>query len=219
MRRRLLVGLVGLGAFLLAVLTTGLGGESGPVAALVDALGNDYLVVVILGAPAAVLAAALFVHSRPGDVHRAAVPEPERPAAAPVAGCGFDRLLGDWRVRLPFGGRGRRAAVHHRLREATVRTVQRVEKVSRVEAERMTEAGEWTDDGAVGAFVATADVPRPGLAVEAVGLLRGDPWFGRRVRETVDELLAYDEGVRPGRSAGGRAVGHDASAAGGEGPA
>lgn len=218
MQRRRLLGLFGLGLVLLAVLAAGVGDERGPVAALVAALGNDYLVVVLLGVPAAVLAAALFAVSRPGSVHRAPVPEPERPAGAPVAGSGFDELLGDWRLWLPLSGRGRRAVVHHRLRAATVRTVQRVEKCSREEAERLVERGDWTEEGSVAAFVASEDAPSPGPFVAVGTLLRGDPWFGSRARATVDELVAYDEGVGPGPTVGGR-VGTDAAATGGEGTA
>lgn len=179
--RRLALGTAGL--LLLGVGTTASGEDPvrGAGTALVSTLGNDYLLVVAIGAVAMLVAGSLLVSGRSSALDRAEMPDPEGPMVAEPAGREFDETVHGWRFRLPVVGRRVRDRVRERLREAAVETVV-AEGRPRADAERLVENGSWTTDPAAGAFLASGTPPSS---------VRMRAWFaGRTVPEHCADRVA-----------------------------
>ncbi|QLG29731.1 hypothetical protein HUG10_19185 (plasmid) [Halorarum halophilum] len=193
-RRRVVLGAAGVVLLGLALLGSG----DGPLADLVDAavtaLGNDYLFLVAIAAGGLVVASAMVVSGRSGNLRQARMPDPERPVAVPTPGAGFDDRIGSVRFGLPVVGDSTRESVRERLRTSAVDVTMRSEGCSREEAERMVADGRWTDDPDAAAFLSGSN---PASFPELLGAgLRGETPSQRRARRTAEEIVARAPGAR-----------------------
>lgn len=193
-RRRIVLGAAGVVLLGLALLGSG----DGPLADLVDAavtaLGNDYLFLVAIAAGGLVVASAMVVSGRAGNLEQARMPDPERPVAVPTPGAGFDDQVGSVRFGLPVVGESRRESVRERLRASAVDVTMRSAGCSREEAERMVADGRWTDDPDAAAFLSESDPASVPELLQAG--LRGETPSQRRARRTAEEIVARAPGAR-----------------------
>ncbi|NHN49831.1 hypothetical protein G9464_19880 [Halostella sp. JP-L12] len=197
MRRALRYALAAVGS---AVMAVGLllavdpsMGSGVSVSGVVERLGNDYLLVVPLGALAVLSVLAVLAARTRSGVDQATPPDPEQVPTAPHPGSEVDRLADD--------GLGLRARllsdddeqVRERLRAAAIGTVMRSEGCSREEARDRVDSGEWTDDPAAASFLAGgADLS---LRERVTAALRGKSAFQRGLHRTAAAIA-----VRPGDS-------------------
>ena len=197
MRRLLRYALAAVGSAVMAVgllLTVDPAIGSGvSVSGLVDRLGNDYLLVVPLGALAVLSVLAVLAARARSGVDQATPPDPEQVPTAPHPGSELDRLADDGlglRARL-FSDDGER--VRERLRTAAVRTVMRSDGCSREVARGRVDSGDWTDDRAAAEFLAGGETLSVGERVAAA--LRGESAFQRGLHRAAAAIA-----VRPGGS-------------------
>lgn len=193
---RLPIVVAGLAAFAAAaavVLSPGVGSDL-PVGTVVESLGNDYLLVAILGAVAFVATLPVMAARAVGGIDQATPPEPEVIDSVPPPGAAVDAIVEDGpglRSRL-FDDRT--LEVRDRVRETAVRTVARADGCSRAEARRRVHKGTWTDDPAAAAFLAEdGDVGGArwtGLRAVAAGELP----VQRGVRRAAAAIVALHEG-------------------------
>jgi hypothetical protein len=186
-------------------------GSGVSVSGLVDRLGNDYLLVVPLGALAVLSVLAVLAARARSGVDQATPPDPEQVPTAPHPGSELDRLADDGlglRARL-FSDDDER--VRERLRTAAVRTVMRSDGCSREEARERVDGGDWTDDRAAAEFLAGGESLSVGQRVAAA--LRGESAFQRGLHCAAAAIV-----VRPGDSvyADGGARGEGERAGGSE---
>lgn len=170
---RLLRGLlllVGIAVFVLGLLAVFVPGVAAvlPVAAAVEALGSDYVVVAVVGVAAVGLSVLLVAVQAVRGIDESRPPVVESVETAPHPGRDLDRSFGG------LSGLTRSGAARSRLREAAVETVMRAEGCPRSTAERRVREGSWTDDRGAAAFLA------------------GDHRRGGRLRS----LLGVDDRVR-----------------------
>ena len=197
MRRRFRYALAAAGSALMAYgLLLALNPATGPgigVSGLVEFLGNDYLLVVPLGALAVLSVLAVVAARARSGVDQATPPDPEQVPTAPHPGSELDRLADDGlglRARL-FSDDDER--VRERLRTAAIRTVMRSDGCSREEARERVDSGEWTDDSAAAEFLAGGESLSLGERVAAA--LRGESAFQRGLHRAAAAIT-----VRPGDS-------------------
>lgn len=197
MRRVLRYALAAVGSAVMAVgllLTVDPAMGSGvSVSGLVERLGNDYLLVVPLGALAVLSVLAVLAARARSGVDQATPPDPEQVPTAPHPGNELDRLADDGlglRARL-FSDDDER--VRERLRTAAIRTVMRSDGCSREEARERVDSGDWTDDSAAAEFLAGGESLSLGERVAAA--LRGESAFQRGLHRTAAAIA-----VRPGDS-------------------
>ena len=189
--RRVMLGLVGVLALVFAVAG---GANAIPINSLVATLGNDYLLVVAIGALGLLVAIPVLGSGRDGNLVQADMPTPEEPVTVPPAGNDFDETIGSWSFRLPFVGRKHRRSVEKRLRAAAVETVMRAENCTRKDARQLVESGEWTDDPAVAAYLGGSNVSGVGTGSRVSTVLTGRSWYQRCARRTATEIA--DKGER-----------------------
>lgn len=156
-----------------------------PVEPLLDAAGNDYLLVAAFGAVALVALVAMMLARAVGRVRQATPPAPESVERVPILGAEFDELLenGAGVRAVLFGGEADR--LRDRLREAATRTLMRKRTRSREAARELVETGAWTDRHVPSAFLAGRDVP---VEVRVRAAVRGRTWLQFAASETADEI-------------------------------
>lgn len=204
--RRAALGLVGLATVGGFVLTGGTVSGLVPVGNAVDLLGNDYLVVAVVGAVGLVLAASLLVSGRPGNVDETTTPDPERAVSLPVPGDDFDDAMSSRLALLPLVGGTDRATLRARLRSTVVYWLMRSENCTRTEAERRVEAGEWTDERDAALFLAADAGRRERTGAMLRSWVRLRPWLQVGARRTAAALVAASEEVGQAPTAGAPAA-------------
>lgn len=148
-------------------------------------LGNDYLLVGVLGLVALVGASLVFATGRSATLQQTDLPNPEHPVRAPSPGAHIDNLLDCWWIDLPVVGRRTRATVREEIRAAALELIRRHVDADPATARRLVETGEWTDDEQAGAFLQpTGRNPFP----LAIGVLFPGTAFGRRANRTIRAL-------------------------------
>lgn len=154
-----------------------------PVAAAVEALGSDYVVVAAVGAAAVVLAALLAAVQAASDTDEARPHVVEAVESAPHPGRAFDREVDESTVTSSGAARAR-------LRALAVETVVRAEGCSRATAERRVAEGSWTDDSVAAAYV-VGQRAGPGDVLRAV---LGTDSRPRRTVEALERVAADGRG-------------------------
>ena len=176
-------GLVLFGLAALVVLSPAIA-SSVPMDAVVERLGNDYLLVAVVAVLA--LAAVLVVlAARTVAGVTEATPPPVEGTTPGSPGRELDETL-DSLAPLRVTERHRR--IHDRVRTAAVEAVAEAERCSRPAASERIESGEWTDDPDAASFVADERLDPPWVASRVAAVLRRDDWFRRRVDATVAAL-------------------------------
>lgn len=181
------VGLAVLG-LALAIVFVPAAGESIPLAAAVEALGSDYVVVAVVGVAAVGAAGVVAVARRLRGVDEATPPAVEGVRSASYPGKRLDRSTGRLRRSLGMTDDDDRV---DRLRAAATRATMRVEGCSRRTAEQRVAEGRWTDDPVASRYLAAPD--RDGGRRRPRASLRTD----RAFRRTVDAVERLGDGRRP----------------------
>lgn len=184
--------LVGLLVFVVGLLVVFVPGVEGvlPVAAAVEALGSDYVVLAVVGVAAVGLAVLVVAVQSVRGIDESRPPVVESVETAPHPGRDLDRSFGG------LSGLTSTDAVRTRLRDLAVETVMRAEGCPRSTAERRVREGAWTDDPVAAAFVA-------GGAGEAGTRLRALLGVDDRVRRTVAAIERTAADGRAGSSGPG----------------
>ncbi|MGM0592407.1 MAG: DUF7269 family protein [Halobacteriota archaeon] len=168
------------------------------VEALVETLGNDYLLITVLAAVGLAASVPVVLSGRTSALSQATTPTPEHPATAPEPGTRVDEALASPSVWLPVVGQRRREALRSRLRRDAIETLVRVEACTRREASARVESGTWTEDPDAAALLA-GDAPETAVRLRAI--LGGEPWTRRAVRRTMAELVDRGGDVNGGDGA------------------
>ena len=187
--RRLVLGVAGVGLLSAALFAGGTVDSRIPTGDAIAVLGNDYVLVVLLGALA--LLAALGVLEHGSGVEQARMPDPERAVPAPTPGDELADAIAGRAIAVPFLGRRTRHDVRARLRESAIAAVRHDERCTEAAARARVDAGEWTDDPAAAAFLATGG-DRPPVAARVRALATGDTWFASRARRAADAIASMD---------------------------
>ncbi len=208
--RRAVPGAIGILALGLALGLADRSAESLPIEALVELLGNDYLLVAVFAVFALLLALPVVLSGRPGALEQADVPDPEFPVAAPPPGASLDEQAGRLQTVLPIVGSAHRREIRVRLRETAIRMVMRTDGCDRRTAVERIDSGTWTADRRAACF----------LTEGSTGVSTVDWWtmldwipmvlgsrtrFERRVERVVDALEAVDSSYIVSRGGPGSA--------------
>lgn len=195
MKRVHAIAFIGLALFCLSVIIGVVPGASSllPVAVVVGLLGNDYFLVGTFALVAFVFALYVGVVVRQEQTKpRTDLLTPESVPSGPYPGAEFDRfvdahpLIARRRYRPPD--------VRERLRSTAIKTVQRVSHVQSEEAREQVDAGTWTDDPEVAAFLAEdSATPRRSRTEYVSALLRGQTLDQRRARRAAVAIASYSE--------------------------
>lgn len=182
------VGAALFGVALLVLLVPAVGSIV-PVAAVVAALGNDYLLVAALAALVLVATLAVLGLRWVTGVSEATTPTVET-AASGAPGRDVDETLDSLPpVRVTPAQR----RLHRRLRSAAIGVVAEATQRSRGDARARVEDGTWTDDAEAAAFVADEELQPPPVAQRLGARLRREHWFRRRVAATVASIETVTE--------------------------
>lgn len=181
----------GAGGVLALGVALALGGDpaGGAVEAMVTALGNDYLVVVMFASVGLLVAASALMSGRSDALRQTETPTPERPVTAPAAGNSVDEALASRVALLPVVGETRREELRERLRTAAIEMWVRRGECSREEARKRLDEGTWTDDREAAAFLADRG---PGVDSRVLALLRGEPWSRRGARRALAAVAEWE---------------------------
>lgn len=155
-----------------------------PTAAVVDWLGNDYLLLAAVAALALVgLVSVLLVRTVAGVAE--ATPPPVEGTTPVAPGRSVDESIDALPpLRVTEGHR----RVRERLRTAAVAAVAEADGSSRPAACDRIESGDWTEDATAAAFVADDEFDPPTVRRRVAARLRRDDWFRRRVDATLSAL-------------------------------
>lgn len=160
-----------------------------PVEALVTALGNDYLVLVLVGGVAVLGAASVQARRGIGGIDQATPPDTEDVHVVPTLGSDLDDYLAT-----PFGvGASEPPRTQSRLFRLAVTVVVHEENCQRADAQRRVENGRWTTDPYAAAYLAPGTSLTPGQRLRA--MLGGDSATQRGVRRAATEIVRRDSGV------------------------
>lgn len=188
----LLVGLLVFAAGLLVVFVPGLEAVL-PMAAAVEALGSDYVVVAVVGVTAVGLAVLVVAVQSVRGVDESRPPVVESVETAPHPGRDLDRSFGGLSTLTSTD------AVRSQLADLAVETLLRAEGCPRSTAERRVREGSWTDDPVAAAFVA-GDGGGAGARLQA---LLGVDHRVRRTVAAIERLAADGRGESSGPATGG----------------
>lgn len=151
-------------------------------------LGDDYLLVGLMGIVALLGASIVLVSGRAATLQQADVPNPERPVRAPHPGSHIDHLLERWWIDLPFFGRQARSTVREELQHTAIEVVRQHTGTDRETACRLVENGGWTDDDRACVFLQSPPRRSRTQFPIIVGIVLPGSLFGRRARQTIDAL-------------------------------
>lgn len=189
-KRRAALIVVGFAALLLAISATLLPGveASLPAAALVAALGNDYLLVAILALAVLVILVGVFVSRLLAGVVETVPPAvegttPERP------GSETETIL---QSLPPIRLTERHLRLHRRLRATAIAAVADADRCDDSTARRRIENRRWTDDGLAASFIGAETLNPPSVAKRVGARLLGRDWFRHRFHRTIDALEALE---------------------------
>lgn len=161
-----------------------------PVDPLVTALGNDYLVLVLIGGVAVLGAASVQATRSFGGIDQATPPDTEDVHVVPTLGSDLDDYLST-----PLGiGASEPAGTESQLFRLAVTVVMQEDNCPRAEAQRRVEHGTWTTDPFAATYLGS-DAPSltPGQRVRA--FIGGDSATQRGVRRAATEIVRRDAGV------------------------
>lgn len=187
---------------LLGVAISGIGiaiaATSTPVAAdglsaVVEQLGNDYLLVAVVGGLAFVLTVLFVVVRVLTGINQITPPEPEGIPTARHPGVEFDEF-----VDSPVGLRSllhadQRKQVRDRLREMAIQTVMRRTNCSRDAARRQVEEGRWTDDVDAAAYLGGPGAPDVPWSSRIKAALFGRSWHQWAARRAALDIVRGTE--------------------------
>lgn len=193
---QLALGVVGLLVFGAAFTVANelLAGVVGQLRAAVD---NDYLLIMVIGGVALVVATIVVLTSR-NSARSMQPPDVERPITAPDPGEPFDVELDRRHHWVPFAGRQSREAIRERLRNAAIVTLTAQRDVRTAAARTRVDDGSWTTDEVAAAFLGEGgDRIRPTLWLRAI--IHGETPVGYRARRAmaaIEALHVGEEGPR-----------------------
>lgn len=184
--RRSIFALAGLGSVAAAIFVPHV--VAFRIAALVDTVGNDYILVGLVAGIGILLGAVALFSGRPTTLRQAELPEPEGPMRGAVPGSTLDTALDVWWIDLPIVGRRRRERVRSRLHSAAIGRLMQSNGCSREQASELLANGMWTDDPQAVAFF---EPHRGSILAWLQGIHRGESVFERRANRVID-VLATD---------------------------
>lgn len=120
--------------------------------------------------------------------------DPELRYRVPTPGDEFDEQVVDatgWSLRSV----SRQREVRNRLHQATLDALVVSDNCQSAQAEARIEAGTWTDDAIAASFLSD-DAPAPPLGARLRTFFRREPYFGHRVRHTIDAIARLREAGR-----------------------
>lgn len=191
-----LVGTVVIGAGI--AVTVGVGSPAG---ALMDAatnrLGNDYLLVAVIGMAAFALTLVVIAARAVTGVNQLTPPNPEGIPSAPRLGDGFDQYVAGQVSLLAALRSDEPKRVRSRLRDAAVLAVMEHHGCSREAARRQVDAGEWTDDIEAAAYLGGPHGPSAPVAARLAAAVGGRRWRQRGASRAAQAIVTLAEGGRP----------------------
>ena len=194
-RNRVVLGAVGVVAFLLGTLTVLAPGTAAllPVDGLVAALGGPWVFVATFAVVAVAVVVAVLLARGFGGIDESTPPDPDDVYEVPHPGAEFDAFV-DGRVAFRERLLGN---THERIRErlgmTALSTLQRA-GLSRDEARQALASGTWTDDDAAAAFLSSRRTPS--LRERLVAAVRGESAFQYGARRAAEELARLEGGER-----------------------
>lgn len=162
---------------------------AGVVSAATEQVGNDYVLVAVVGAVAFVLTLLFVILRVLTGIDQITPPEPEGIPTARHPGAEFDEY-----VRGPVGLRtllrtDEPQQIHDRLREVAIQTVMQRTNCSREAARRQVDEGTWTDDIDAAAYLGGPESPDVLWSSRIRAALIGRSWHqwaaGRTARDIV----------------------------------
>lgn len=182
-RLRLALAVVGGLVFALGLLTVvAPSAASASLESLVALLGNDYLVVAVLGVLALTFVAGVLVVTGRSGVEQTSPPAPEGVYPVPRFGEDIDAFISDGGFAHVTGS-DPHEEIRSELRGVAVTTVMRHENCTRETARTHVEAGTWTDDEVAGTFLAEGQTPSLGTRLRTA-------WGGKSPAEQAVEAAA-----------------------------
>lgn len=194
-RLRLALAVVGGLVFMLGLVTVvAPSAAAASLRALVVLLGNDYLVVAVVGVLALLVLLGILVATGRAGFDQAAPPAPEGIYPVPRFGEEIDAFVSDGGFA-GTAGADRHAEIRTELREVAITTVMRDDNCTRAEARERIEAGTWTDNEVAATFLAEGETPTLGSRLRAT--FGGESPVERAVRVTAAEIAERDaEAIR-----------------------
>ena len=187
---RSLLAVLALGTALLATVLL-LTNTSIPVDALVSVLGNDYLVLAVVGGVAVVGAMSVQVRRRIGGIDQATPPDTEDVHVVPTLGSDLDDYLA---TPLSLGAT-EPPGTRSRFFRLAVTVVMQEDGCPRVEAERRVEDGTWTTDPFAAAYLARGEDGSVSATQRLRAALQGDSATQHGVRRAATEIVHRDSEV------------------------
>lgn len=185
-----LFAFLAIGAALLAI-GLPLTGTTIPIDAVVDRLGNDYFVLVLVGGIAIAGAASVQIRRRIDGIHQATPPDTEGVHVVPTLGADLDDYLA-----APLGiGVTEPSKIHARLFRLAVTVVMQEHGCTRDEARARVEAGDWTTDPYAASYLGAAGSDSLSPRQQLRAALDGDSTTQHAVRRTATEILRRESGV------------------------
>lgn len=192
-RRRFRLALLAVGgvAFLVGGITVVRRGAVGgdPLAPVVTALGNDYILLALIGCVGLIVVVAVAYYRWLAGLEQTEPPDPEDVHDVAPPGVAFDEVVSARGLDALIDA-DRREAVRTRLREAAIATVIRESNCSRSAATERVRRGTWTDDDEAARFL-TGDTDT-GLVGRLAGVVGLDSPFQRAARRTAAEIVRRD---------------------------
>lgn len=176
-----------------AVAATSMPIATGAVSAAVERLGNDYLLVAVIGGVAFVLTLLFVVIRVLTGIDQITPPEPEGIPTARHPGAEFDQFV-DGPVGLrSLMGSGERQQVQDRLREVAVQTVMQRTNCSREAARRRVDEGKWTEDADAAAYLGGPEGPDAPWPSRIKAALIGRSWHQWAARRAARDIVRRAE--------------------------
>lgn len=192
--RQLALGVLGGLVLLLGLLTVlAPAGAAGSVRALVAFLGNDYVLVAIVGALALLLGLSVLAVRGKSGLDQAAPPPPEPIYPVPRHGESIDAFLAGQDVGNSSGSDSP-DEMRARLRTVAITTVMRAANCTQAEARERVETGAWTDEELAADFLTETETP--GLGTRLRAALRGTSMHQQAARVTAAEIATLDAEAR-----------------------
>lgn len=195
-RLRVVLAMVGAFVFLLGLLTVAQPAAAGAsLQTAVVLLGNDYMVVAIIGVLALLIVLGLLVARGRTRIEQTTPPAPEDVHPVPRFGESFDAVVsGGEPPALATPDSQADRDLRDDLREIAIPTVMRAANCTQTEAHERIEAGTWTDNDAAAQFLATSESQSVGARVKAA--LGGSSPDMDAARETAAAIAALDREAR-----------------------
>lgn len=185
-----LFAVLAIGTALLAIVLQ-LTGTTIPIDAVVDRLGNDYLVLALVGSIAVAGAASVQIRRRIDGLHQATPPDTEGVHVVPTLGADLDDYLA-----APLGiGVTEPSKIHAQLFRLAVTVVMQEHGCTRDEARARVEAGDWTTDPYAATYLGQGESSSLSPRHRLRAALDGDSTTQHAVRRTATDILRRESGV------------------------